>query len=514
MFKSFVLFRLCLLSLFLPCHLIWSQEIEADYLFPIHEKQDGFHGAGVDWIMDSAADKQFVLIGEQHGIEGIAALTRDVYDRLHPEGFHHLVLETDAWTAEQLNEEGLTQTIQNYPFAIAFDYDEDLELIETALTTTDQSTEAIWGIDQVFIAIHPFDHLRQLAHSLRAKRLANGAFLKAALRMGNYIREDHLTDLEQLEIAFQDHPSEEVREVLEEIRSSMEIYTIWASGDKSRSSAIREQFMKDKFDAYLRANSSSGLPKAIIKLGGAHTLYGIGPNGVLTLGDHAREVAIKAGSQTLSLGIRRFHPEYAIIDSSVFGEEDGLLLDTKRWMEAHSGDTMSLTEFQRRHLQGFDGIIYFKDATSAKKTVISPHERVFRSRIIKSLIPIGILALLCLTSLIPAIRSLISSQNKKLNIPILTIALSSLILVAMIIIQLLWIRSFPSHSVSLISGSHSFFLYLFFFALGMYHILMSFLSWKHQWWTSGFRLYISFLVLAYLGLTSLAYYWNLGGMLG
>ncbi|MEL6675870.1 MAG: hypothetical protein AAFR61_26925 [Bacteroidota bacterium] len=488
-----------------------AQSPDSTGLYPFQSTEGGFEGPGLDWVLDQAQGRQFVMFGEQHGVEGVARLVDVVYQALASRGYRHLVLETDSWTTSQLNQGGLEAFLQANPFSIAFDYDEDLALTETALAEADSVPSTLWGVDQSFIAIHPYDRLRELAHTGPARRLAKGAFLKATLRMGRYIREEHRADLIPLKAVFADCPDPEAAEILEELEASMEIYTLWQRGDKSQSSAVREQFMKDKLDAYVAADS--GLAQAVFKMGGAHITYGIGPNGVLTLGDHARELARKNGRKSLAIGLRRFNAERALPDSSDFQGKNLLLLDTKAWLAAHEADSLALTESQKRGLAGYDAIIYFKGAGNATKNRVASYEKAFRSRTIWTLVPFGVLAVLGLSFLFPGIVALFRKKQQGKSAKLI-LASSCLALVGLILYQILGFLQFPAWGVGILPASTSIFIFLPFFLLGLVNLTLLFRSWGQAWWSTGFRIYYSLLVLAFLGLTTLAYSWNLGGMLG
>lgn len=512
-------FALVLLIFLLPAFLL-AQEEDSVAIHPIVIEDKAYSGSGVDWILSKSQNKQFVMFGEQHGVAGIAKFVDFSYEKLHNEGFEHLILETDSWIAGELKRKGLEEVISAYPFSIAFDYDEDLRLIETAINLYEGSGDPVWGIDQMFMAIHPYDKLSHLAQNSDEKRLARGAFLKSSLKMGNYIRQEHFQDLDQLDEVFANNQEGEVQEILRGMRTSMEIYAAWKQGQEGVISPQvsveqREAFMKESLDSYLASNSSSSkLPKAVIKMGGAHIMYGVGPNGVLTLGEHAKEIAKKNDLASLAIGIRRFNPESALLDSNYFQTSDMLLLDTKTWIANNQIDTSKLSQRERFSLLGYDAIIYIKDAPRASKQKIGTKEKGFRSRVIGLLIPLGICLLFCFTSIIPVIRNLFSSQKSAVRFPLLILFFASAMLIGIIALQLLWIRDYPTQIAAILPPSLSLSFYIFFGVISFY-LLFSLLNiWRKGSSSKAFRIYFSILVLSFSGLSFLSYYWNLGGMLG
>ncbi len=298
----------------------------------------------------------------------------------------------------------------------------------------------------------------------------------------------------------------------------MEIYTTWYAGQAGSISTQvsvekREQFMKEQLETYL-SNMPRSLdpPRAIFKLGGAHTMYGIGPNGVSTLGEYVRLLAKDNGTQTLSVSLQRFNPAYSLVDSTAFSESSVLLLDLGQWREGI--DSLELSDSQERTARQFDAIIYFKDAPQASKSRIKVWEAEFRSRLIRSLIPLGILALIGLTGIIPLIRLRKRKGDAWPKSPWWILALSFVTLIASLVIQILWIRGYPNPSSDLFPASVSLWLYGALALAGIYFCLVTLRSWRKDWWNLGSRIYYLILVGSFLALSYLAYYWNLGGMLG
>ncbi|MEM9985833.1 MAG: hypothetical protein AAF804_12155 [Bacteroidota bacterium] len=519
------MFPRCLVLFLFGCWLlaggsVYGQAEEVPILYPIQTLEDAYEGAGVDWLMERAKDRQqqFMLFGEQHGVRGMAHFVQFAYQHLHSYGFNRLVLETDAWTAGKLNEWGLDSVTQQYPFSIAFDYDGELDLIGAALAASPTYVDPIWGVDQILIAIHPFERLGELAADAASARLARGAFLKAALRMGNYIREDHFADLDQLDQVFAGQDDPEVRQILREIRISMEIYTTWYAGQAGTISTQvsvekREQFMKEQLETYL-SNMPRSLdpPRVIFKLGGAHTMYGVGPNGVSTLGEYVHLLAKDNGTRTLSISLQRYQPEYALVDSTAFAESPLVLLDLGRWRQAT--DSLELNKNQARIAHQFDAVIYFKAAPEASKSQIKVFEKDFRSRLIRRLIPLGVWALLGLTVVVPLVRLRLRRGGTWPKGPWWILALSLISLIVTIAVQILWIREFPSQSSAIFPASLSLWLYGGLTLAGIYFCLVTLRSWRKGWWNLGSRVHYLILVGSFLALGYLAYYWNLGGMLG
>ena len=511
--KSFTVVSVLILFL---SHTPGLAQNNEQYLYPIAYENDEFRGSGIDWFLENAKDKTFVLFGEQHGIEGIARFVDNAYQQLSDTDFNHLILETDSWTAQKLNQNGVDNTIRDYPFAIAFDFDEDLVLIDTVL----KKNHKVHGVDQLVTAIHAFDRLRELAATSNQKRLANGAFLKATLKMGEYLREKHFPDLEQIESVFTNHPNPEVAQILNELRVSMDIYTTWRAGQRGEvskrvSPEMREQFMKDKFDDFIATESrNSTLPEAIFKMGGAHILYGTGPNGVSTLGEYVRKKSLENNGSTLAIGISRFHPDHSLVKENDFKHSSIILMDHKNYLAVEGSKSTELTDQQKMTLNGYDATVYFKDASRAAKTIINDHKNAFRSRFISMILPLAIFLLISLSSVVPGLIPLFKPSKRKKQLPFFWILISTIVITVLIVLQVLWILEYPENSAAIIPAFTSLLVFIFFFAISLFHLYKAFVSWKKQEWSKALRIYFSILAISHTGLVWSAFYWNLGGMVG
>ena len=122
---------------------------EASKVFlPLDQANDSLRGPGALWLLDRARECQYVMFGEQHGVEGIAQLVEAVYGDLQTSGFEYLALEIGPWISERLSQDGVTATIQRFPHSIAFDYDGDIQLMRFAESTSSNRGQTIWGMDQ------------------------------------------------------------------------------------------------------------------------------------------------------------------------------------------------------------------------------------------------------------------------------------------------------------------------------------------------------------------------------
>jgi len=160
----------------------------AQTALPIRIPDGVLAGTGGDWLAD-AADGRFLLFGEQHGVAGAPNIIAAVAARTSPDV---MVLETDPWMAARFSTQPTDTVLRDAPYSLAFNYDDEVAFL-TALGET--GGLEFWGVDQPTTAIHPFETLSKTTDHGRIYR---GLMLKAALKAGEYLRQDHRADFVRL----------------------------------------------------------------------------------------------------------------------------------------------------------------------------------------------------------------------------------------------------------------------------------------------------------------------------
>lgn len=511
-----ILFCLILIHLLLISTIAKSQS--HPFIFNIDKSVEGqYSGDGLTWILDTKEGSQFILFGEQHGVSGISEFVHFIYDSLSGHGYNNLVLEIDRWTASVLESKGIDDFINNYPHSLAFDYNGDLRLISSNL---EKENDNLWGVDQMITAIHPFQRLNEIAPNFNASRLSRGAFLKSSLKAGEYLREEHFRDLDRIKESYGGNISAEATLILTDLRKSMDIYTKWRAGargeiSKMISPEIREKLMKNRLDFYLGSSSlDESKAKAIFKMGGAHTMYGIGPNGVETLGEHAKKIAVSNNMKTLSIGIRRYNKESVFPPIDYFDDSNIILIDNSEYLKAKAFDSTlpSLAKYDNQ----FDALIYLKNAPRASKTIIYSKEKKFEQNLLIKIGLLGIFAILILTSgillfFLKKYKNLAGFKAQKKDV--VTLFLFSLFTNGILWLQVYFFLSYPSLKATILPSAFSSFLFLGLSIVAFYLIFRGYLSWSEKRWNLVFRSYFSFLTILSLFLTLMMYWLNIGGML-
>ncbi len=485
-------YLLSLLFIFLS-HVLLAQE-DDHYLYPILENNGTYTGPGIDWILKKADSVQFLMFGEQHGVEGIAEFVDFMYRELHSKKFHYLILEADGWTTQRAAEQGVSAFAQKHPHSIAFDTNGDLKLMQSAIDLNPSIQTPIWGVDQMQTAIHPYARLIALANTNQQRRIARGAFLKATLKMGRYTRQDHQEDINALEAIFKSNDSAEKDQILKELRQTIDIFHRWMNpATRNASVQSRELLMGTNFDHYLKAAPDA---KAIFKMGGAHTMYGVGPNGILTFGNHVRQEAQQKDQKTLSISIHRYNPERSLIDASVFEEAPMLLIDSKQAKSIYP-EVKKLTQV--------DATILLKEAGYANKSINWAHETAFRNRFIRSIVPLGVFLIILLVIIISFLIRHLRGKPSFLKIPVIFASVS----IALVAYQLLQILD-GTRSASISLSFYPFMIQLFLGLAALYFMYRCVVLLREK--AKGRLSYLIF-TIAFTGLSFLIYYWNIGGML-
>jgi len=354
--------------------------------YPFNWK-DRVEGPGADWLSAQGSDAQFVLFGEQHGVEGVAQIIEGIFARLSQQDELYLALEMGPWVSERIAALGVDAAIEAAPYSIAFDSDGDLDLMRRVAAL--RGSEAIWGLDQSVTAIHPFARLHALAETAEQRRLAAGAFWKAVIKRGEYLREDHSGDLAVLSAVFDPDPDSEAQRLLRDLATSTKIYQAFRAGRRGEisrqvSPTLRETYMKDRLDAYLDRHSVDGLlPKVVFKMGGAHVTRGVGPNGIKTLGDHAEQRAAAAGGKAFLVAVRAHGDVPFYPPAAVFGEAQAVSIDLRRLAADLGPERLALLPAQLRDDIGwFDALVLVRAPQRASRSEISASQRDFRSDLI------------------------------------------------------------------------------------------------------------------------------------
>lgn len=272
-------------------------------------------GPGAARLGEAAADAQFVLLGEDHGLAEIPAFATALHRVLQPAGFDTLAIETGPRAASEVERIlGLPERrarfqafLSEYPFALAFyDLAEELAFLESAADRSGPHFRLI-GFDQELMGAGKL-LLRQ------ARALARGAATAARLdalleaeaqayaraaRSGNpaelFLMTAPRAELEGVRDALAAESAAAARP-LDALLASRAIYELHST-DGYRSNLDRAALMREN----LRAALPGVWPKLLVKAGAFHAYKGINPLGSREIGNFLAEIAELTGGRSLHL---------------------------------------------------------------------------------------------------------------------------------------------------------------------------------------------------------------------
>ena len=496
----------------------FGQQVASEYesvlqesVFPVKVENNQISGAGADWLTSKSEKCQFVLFGEQHGVVGLPNIVSASYGKLYQSGFHYFVMERGPWISRLLARNGVEQTVAQYPYAIAFDYDGEVELLKNVESKFDGVGDAFWGVDQSLTAIHALHRLSEILPTYSARRASRGLFLKDAIQGGRFLNRDHSSDIQALRELAGEDIDEEAAMILDALEKSQDIFLAYFAGERNEhgigvSDILREQYMIHAFDKYMETTAALGnsMPKAILKMGGAHVMEGVGPNGVSTLGEHIQRVAEANGFETIHLSIHS-HTEKSNWPDTVFADSDVVLIETERLKELLKATPEAVVPSLHREISGYDGIILMKGAGQDTSSQLKGYEASFRKRLILSLTILLFPALTTISLLVPLYRkTMVRKGENASNDPFLPWGLSgalSIILLSIVAVQVIRFRQFDSPEVSRLSGSWV--MPCLETACILLTLVCFILMFKKAWWSLGQRVHFS---IVCIGLVTLALY--------
>lgn len=284
-------------------------------------EEQAFVGEGAAVLQEAMQAKQFLLVGEQHGIVEVGAFTAALLKAARPLGFDYFCIETDPFIAKKLEElvragkPALAAFVKEFPMSIPF-YDnvEDFDMLTTATNGQSVNSPTYWGVDQVFAAAprYLFQRLSEIAPNDAAKTLALDYLqkgregLQAVMKTGDFNKMilNQLTDkdFEKLSQAFGQDPSKESTQILEGMLKTKEIYAAWYAGKYYQNNLIRSKLMKKQFMQYYReAEKLVEQPKVVFKFGATHTYRGLSYYQMFDLGNLVSELADMNETESLHI---------------------------------------------------------------------------------------------------------------------------------------------------------------------------------------------------------------------
>ena len=287
--------------------------------------QDGvLLGPGMQFLVRSSENSQFVLFGEEHNVKEFPEFLTALFAFLHQNhNFNYLALESDPVSAHVASlaplrgdAQALAEYTKKYPNALTFRTDQELRMLADVGRLSTGRSDAIWGLDQSFGVLHALDRLALLPGFRTAPkfeelhRQAEQLDSSRLQEHSHYIEDLNLVDLEELRRQMAAPEESEAKFILDNLVSSSQIYGFYRRAQAGEFTGysngfVREEQMKHLFMREYRAAEALGErnPKVLVKLGHWHVFRGQGPSHLQTLGNFVTEFATANGTEAFSVGV-------------------------------------------------------------------------------------------------------------------------------------------------------------------------------------------------------------------
>lgn len=278
-------------------------------------------GPGADLLRGLGAQAHAVMLGEQHGNQGIAEFATAYWADLAEAGFRHAVVEADPFGATALERELRRGGVEAWAgfaatrggrFATAFyTWEPEARWVEAIVRSSPRgTTPALWGVDQVFIGSAPW-LLREMAdpqrgaRSAAARREAAGLAGAAAAAAPGWLGRADEAQLLGLQALLKAPADARWRELAQALHLSRRIYGPHSggAGEPYLANVEREDLMKRLFsEHHARAERADGsAPRVMLKMGAYHLTRGPSPLMVPSLGGFVAETLAARGEKSLGL---------------------------------------------------------------------------------------------------------------------------------------------------------------------------------------------------------------------
>jgi hypothetical protein len=276
-------------------------------------------GDGATLLLEEARAARFFLIGEEHGVAEVPALTAALFRTLVPAGYRHLAIETGdglATRMESLAREpeptaALTAFFSaHWPGAPFYTLREEAALLVDAVAAA-PAPGVLWGLDYDIMADrHALPRLRALATSDAQRAAADRAMATADSLMRLAMTERNpghvmmfggpLGVFDALRAAWPADAEDEAGRIVALLTETRRINGYWLARDELRSNEVRARWNKRQFAQQWRAVSDNAPepPRVLMKFGAGHMMRGRTFTDVYDLGSLVSELADARGERS------------------------------------------------------------------------------------------------------------------------------------------------------------------------------------------------------------------------
>lgn len=281
-------------------------------------------GPGAETLRAALGEANFVLLGEDHGIQQIPAFGAALCGELGPRGFHTLTIETGPVITAELEKfaraaDGAQQFAEfskKYPFSTAFyNWREEFAMLANCEKAAGPEGMTLWGIDQELmgssgllldkiLATQPGPAAKAAVEALVRE---NSDDLATASKTGNpgelLMMKAKQETLDVTRELLKKEGSAEAQQIFEGLLVSREIYQKNMTGSYYASNRQRALLMKSIFvPLSASAMQKAGAPpKVLFKFGGWHMYRGLNPIHSSEIGNLVNEFAEAHGLKSLHI---------------------------------------------------------------------------------------------------------------------------------------------------------------------------------------------------------------------
>lgn len=351
-------------------------------------------GPGGDWLVEAADRAHFFMVGEQHATADIARLATAMVRSFRPLGYQRAAVEVGPWSTpvmEAMLRDGdaLERYLAGEGRALTFPFfffTEEIEFGRTLVELSDLDADALWGLDQEFIAAAPvlLDLLAEWADD-DVTRAAVARAREQAAADPMWLGGADDAQIRALAAAFATRRDHRARRLIDAIVLSRSIYApfVGRGGSVWEANRARERYMKRNFQMQLVAAETAGMtPKVFLKFGANHVFDGRSPTHVLSLGNFVREIAWSRGLEAVNVhvdcrGGRMRDPRSADAvpctsylldaDSSIASHlsDEGAVLIDLRALRPHARLWQDFDQKSQKLIWSFDAYIAIPDVAPA-----------------------------------------------------------------------------------------------------------------------------------------------------
>jgi erythromycin esterase-like protein len=356
-------------------------------------------GAGAELLLSAGRDAQFFLIGEEHGVAEIPAISAALFRALVGHGYRHLAIETGDALAAALNRALLQDETgaaylaflrEHWPGAPFYFWQEDAALLRAAVDAAGRRPDVLWGLDYDIVADrYTLRRLRDLAPDPAARAAAEATIARADSALEQAMAQQNpgllfmfggpVEVYPALRTAYAPTQDSEAGRILHLMEETRAINQLFMTGQGYESNHRRALLSKQRFARYLdeAREASGGLPRVMLKFGASHMVRGRSFTNVFDLGTLASELAEAEGGHSFGvLMLGGAGTQHAVVDPRVmrsspapiqvaewaapFHEEvqpDGWTVYDLRPLRVHAPRLGALPDELRRVLYGFDAVV-------------------------------------------------------------------------------------------------------------------------------------------------------------